>query len=294
MQPAPASGTLTLHGAAPRPSFCLDITSQNFPVLPPADAAAEFFFQTCFQRFRVQLLVDAALNINEVGIPTNLPIQNFTAGQGVFLEASHGLSRRLFVGRSLPTTMSPENPCVFVQASILEAHSQQHAGGGETTATLLVPLIGRLLPDVPTLGVLPCLDGSWYYGQVANGMSRGFGCRVEPQNEKFIIGDFGNHLLPSGKALVTYRSHQPQFPPEIVQYEGDMVNGLRHGTATERWPDGRIYRGQFANGMKHGTGLLLENDGLLYRVTYNMNARTSTELVPQEVIFIWNPAAPQQ
>ena len=44
-------------------------------------------------------------------------------------------------------------------------------------------------------------------------------------------------------------------------YEGEMLNGKRHGYGTQNWPDGASYEGQWKDHKAHGKGKFLHPGG---------------------------------
>ena len=59
------------------------------------------------------------------------------------------------------------------------------------------------------------------------------------------------HILPSGE-----------------KYEGDFVNGKKHGKGKSSYPDLTTYEGDYVNGKKHGYGRLHFNDQGFSERTY--------------------------
>jgi len=53
------------------------------------------------------------------------------------------------------------------------------------------------------------------------------------------------------------------------RYEGEFVNGKKHGEGQLTWPDGRSYTGQWANGQQHGEGLAITARGIARRSEWN-------------------------
>ncbi len=43
-------------------------------------------------------------------------------------------------------------------------------------------------------------------------------------------------------------------PPSENRYEGELVNGVKHGRGTMYYKTGNIYKGEWRNGVKHGMG----------------------------------------
>lgn len=52
----------------------------------------------------------------------------------------------------------------------------------------------------------------------------------------------------SGKGKLVTSNH--------IEYEGDFVNGKKHGVGTEKFPDGRVYEGEFFEDLKEGFGIM--------------------------------------
>ena len=42
------------------------------------------------------------------------------------------------------------------------------------------------------------------------------------------------------------------------QYDGEMLNGKRHGQGTKRWPNGDMYEGEWQLDKKDGVGKMTE------------------------------------
>jgi hypothetical protein len=54
----------------------------------------------------------------------------------------------------------------------------------------------------------------------------------------------------------------------IPQYEGDYVDGQRHGHGTMVWPDGKRYEGDWVDGKEHGHGTYVWANGNHYEGDY--------------------------
>jgi hypothetical protein len=54
-------------------------------------------------------------------------------------------------------------------------------------------------------------------------------------------------------------------------YEGDFEQGEINGQGSQRWPDGAVYTGQFINGERHGEGRIDRSDGSTYSGTWQRN-----------------------
>ena len=66
------------------------------------------------------------------------------------------------------------------------------------------------------------VDKSWYEGTVKNGLRDGIGKYVNPKEE--------------------------------VEYQGEWLDGMRHGKGTLTYKNGSIYEGEWQRGMKWGHG----------------------------------------
>ena len=47
-------------------------------------------------------------------------------------------------------------------------------------------------------------------------------------------------------------------------YEGEWLQGKRHGQGILRWEDGSVYKGSWVNNCSHGQGKLTYSDGGVY------------------------------
>ena len=62
--------------------------------------------------------------------------------------------------------------------------------------------------------------------------------------------------------------------PDGATYDGDTLNGKKHGRGVHTWTDGKIYKGQYEGGFEHGFGTLTEADGLCrYRGNFRYGQR---------------------
>ncbi len=48
-------------------------------------------------------------------------------------------------------------------------------------------------------------------------------------------------------------------PPSENRYEGELVNGVKHGKGTMYYKTGNVYKGEWKNGVKHGPGEFIFN-----------------------------------
>lgn len=56
-------------------------------------------------------------------------------------------------------------------------------------------------------------------------------------------------------------------------YEGELRDGVRHGTGRLEWIDGRVYEGDFREGKIHGYGKMSVPDGEVYTGTFDNEVR---------------------
>jgi hypothetical protein len=52
--------------------------------------------------------------------------------------------------------------------------------------------------------------------------------------------------------------------PDGYRYEGEWLDGQRHGQGIATYPDGTVYTGQFVEGQREGTGEIVMPDGFRY------------------------------
>ena len=64
-----------------------------------------------------------------------------------------------------------------------------------------------------------------------------------------------------------------KFKPYIMKYEGDMVEGLRHGKGTGYYNDGSTYEGDWACDKREGTGRMKYTNGNIYEGNWKNDLR---------------------
>jgi hypothetical protein len=89
------------------------------------------------------------------------------------------------------------------------------------------------------------VDGTKYKGEFRDNEITGVG-RYDWTDSSFYEGQVVNGLR-HGKGSYTN-------PKEGVVYEGDWKNGLRHGHGILRYRNGSVYEGAWERGMKWGQG----------------------------------------
>ena len=57
-----------------------------------------------------------------------------------------------------------------------------------------------------------------------------------------------------------------------LEYSGDKLNGLPHGSGTLTYTSGTIYKGSFKNGLRHGSGLWKHPSGISYNGEWQADA----------------------
>ena len=82
-------------------------------------------------------------------------------------------------------------------------------------------------------------DGSYYIGQIKNG-------------------------LPDGKGKDYYCDGK-------VKYEGDFIEGKREGNGKIYFSDGNYYIGEWKNNLQHGNGTLYDKNGIIIQKGYFRN-----------------------
>ncbi|MBF0144423.1 MAG: hypothetical protein HQL59_13330, partial [Magnetococcales bacterium] len=107
---------------------------------------------------------------------------------------------------------------------------------------------GLLVCGIALLLVLPgCLTPSGQTGKSQGRLELPAGSRYEGE-----IVDGKRH----GRGV--------QVWPDGARYEGDFVADSRTGSGEFRWPSGAVYRGEFRDGRRHGRGVFLWPDGSRY------------------------------
>lgn len=70
----------------------------------------------------------------------------------------------------------------------------------------------------------------------------------------YYVGSVDENGRPSGRGRYHNASGE-------LEYEGQFLNGLRHGPGTWHGQDGSVFEGQFIYGRSEGPGLLVRNNG---------------------------------
>lgn len=109
-------------------------------------------------------------------------------------------------------------------------------------------------------GVMKYLDGTVYDGEWQNGKEHGFGIYTYANGETFRV-QFADGKLVSREA-VDSRETPLQEKKEFKRieyknsdtYEGETLNGKRHGIGTYTWANGDTYEGEWKNDKRNGHG----------------------------------------
>jgi hypothetical protein len=132
--------------------------------------------------------------------------------------------------------------------------------------------------NAPTLtGRIYFMDGSWYQGEIKNGLQHGKGKNYK--NGKLTYsGDYKEGKL-DGQGIVFYPSgsiysgqmkdDQPSgfgkyYWLEGDRFEGNMLNGLFDGQGSYYWSNGDTYVGEWKAGKQEGQGVIRNIDGSSY------------------------------
>ena len=103
-------------------------------------------------------------------------------------------------------------------------------------------------------GIYKAPDGKVYKGEIQNGKFIGVGEFVD--KDQIIKGKFEDNMNLSEKGRII---------TEEMEYEGQIRNGIPHGTGTKHWLDsGEVYSGQWENGVMYGEGKLKMQDLSVY------------------------------
>lgn len=110
---------------------------------------------------------------------------------------------------------------------------------------------GRFDDGLPNgRGTIKWSDGSWYDGEVRNGVRHGRGLHVSAEDgRRWYAGQWTN-----GRRNGTGKTACAGEPDGALDYDGEWANGRPHGNGTGRWPDGTTYTGNWTDGRPHGRG----------------------------------------
>jgi hypothetical protein len=132
--------------------------------------------------------------------------------------------------------------------------------------------------NAPTLtGKIYFMDGSWYEGEIKNGLQHGRGKNYKNGKVTY-SGEYKEGKL-EGQGILFYTSgsiytgqmkeDQPNgfgkyYWLEGDRYEGNMVNGLFQGQGSYFWSNGDTYVGDWKDGKQDGQGVIRNIDGSSY------------------------------
>eukprot|EP00397_Hematodinium_sp_SG-2012_P046700 GEMP01052863.1.p1 GENE.GEMP01052863.1~~GEMP01052863.1.p1 ORF type:complete len:264 (+),score=77.43 GEMP01052863.1:76-867(+) len=102
--------------------------------------------------------------------------------------------------------------------------------------------------------------------------------------------------MKSKRSMARYQSEAPREDSAVQQsptyldahiYQGQLVNGQRHGIGRTLWQDGRAYEGEWHNDTMHGVGTITVRTGATYMTLFmrnmDMKRRLRRELVAHQV-----------
>ncbi len=93
----------------------------------------------------------------------------------------------------------------------------------------------------------------------------------------FILGSVVGTIILATLLHLNYQLPQPVASlPDGAIYDGDMADGILHGTGRMRWPNGDTYYGEFRNGQFHGMGRFERANGFVYEGEFTKGDFTGT------------------
>ncbi|PIE71200.1 MAG: hypothetical protein CSA22_04015 [Deltaproteobacteria bacterium] len=102
------------------------------------------------------------------------------------------------------------------------------------------------------VGIMIEADGTEYQGTFKNGFPNGKGVFTYPEGKRITTGS------------VRYKDglrFENKFPMGKL-YEGDVVDGERHGKGRLEYYSGAVYTGEFKNGLLDGRGVMVNPNGV--------------------------------
>lgn len=110
------------------------------------------------------------------------------------------------------------------------------------------------------------IDGAVVYvGYIEDGVPSGHGAFYDAQGHNIYLG-YIEEGVPT-EALTSENTHAYRWSHERLSsgdsWEGEVLNGMRHGFGIYRWADGAWWCGFWENGLREGTGLYRRADGAL-------------------------------
>ncbi len=92
---------------------------------------------------------------------------------------------------------------------------------------------------------------------------------LEPSHKKRKIKILAKAAIDSSNQNFYQRNRVPEIKkltyPNGSSYEGQLVNGLKHGIGKCTYPSGAFYEGEWAKDLNHGKGTYIQVDGLSYK-----------------------------
>ncbi|KAH6575101.1 hypothetical protein BASA50_007111 [Batrachochytrium salamandrivorans] len=115
------------------------------------------------------------------------------------------------------------------------------------------------------VGIMCYSSGNVYDGQWRDGVKSGIGKMIWKDRCEEYSGEWKNGK-PNGTGTYIWRmqeSMSAQYPMQN-RYQGDWIDGMRHGAGVFQYSTGAIYKGEWVSNMKHGKGVFKSEYGRQY------------------------------
>ncbi|EQC35550.1 hypothetical protein SDRG_06840 [Saprolegnia diclina VS20] len=99
-------------------------------------------------------------------------------------------------------------------------------------------------------------------------LSRPGKVKITYANGDTFEGDVNAARLKHGPGKYIWTERVDDEVKEIAWYEGDYVDGKKHGLGKMQFPNGDVYHGQWANDIIDGQGTLMYKNGDIFSGTY--------------------------
>ena len=104
-----------------------------------------------------------------------------------------------------------------------------------------------------------------YVGYIEDGVPSGHGAFYDTEGRNIYFGPIDSE--GSSGVVATQANHPYRWGHESLSsgdsWEGESLNGVRHGFGIYRWADGAWWCGFWENGLREGSGLYMRADGAL-------------------------------
>lgn len=105
-----------------------------------------------------------------------------------------------------------------------------------------------------------------YVGYFEEGLPNGFGALYDEEGKLVYFGNFSagrpTDAYPSRESYSSYHWTHEQLSSGD-SWEGEAVDGVRHGFGIYRWADGSWWCGFWQDGVREGAGLYVHHDGAI-------------------------------